>query len=84
VVPRQDSAQCLLSALSAHAALHEQAVSATKPTAFHPDLANLECVAKFQVASDAGQLAVQSGYQDYHGYPHQSHSLMSASLMYEL
>jgi hypothetical protein len=36
------------------------------------------------VASDAGQLAVQSGYHDYHGDLHQFQSLMSASLMYEL
>jgi hypothetical protein len=58
VVLRQNSAQRLLSALSAHAALHKHAVSAANPAVFHSNFANMGCVGKFQVVSDAGQLAV--------------------------
>jgi hypothetical protein len=42
VVLRQDSAQRLLSALSAHAALHKHAVMIANPAVFHPNFVNVK------------------------------------------
>src|SRR5262245_48108194 len=81
---RQGRAQRLLSARSAHAALHEHAVLAAKLAVFHPHFATGKGVGKLQVASDAGQLDVQRGYHDHHGYLPSLKVRSSASPMDEM